>query len=545
MRMPDFAAAIEQLDRYVRQQMQGYNTPAVSLALTDRRRLLHVAAYGDADLAAGTPAAPEHLFEIGSIGKTFTAVALLQAAEAGRVDLSAPVDTYLPWFRVRSDHAPIAPRHLLSHTSGLTSGTDFAPDPRFEAWSLHDLKTAHAPGEHYHYSNLAFKVLGLLLERVLQRPYAEIVQEQILDPLGMTATAPVITHDTRPRLAVGYDPLYDDRPALRHHPLVPATWVETNTGDGSIASSAADMTAFLRMLLNRGNGPNGRLITSDSFDLLTRPVVEVEDDPGVFYGYGIEVQTVEGRTRIGHLGGMIGYYAAMLGDLDDGFGAVALVNGPGTPGSIARYALSLLSAAARGQQLPPLPEARDPYRVEGAAAYAGVYRSDAGSFAIEAEGERLTLVTGQARVPLYAWDDDTFVADHPAFDRHLLSFGRAGQRVVEALHGGDWYTNAAHAGPARFELPAAWAAYPGHYRAHNPWASNFRVVARKGELWLTFANPPDGFVDEQPLLPLDDGWFGVRCGDYVYDRIRFDTIVDGQALRATLSGADYYRFFTP
>ncbi len=98
----------------------------------------------------------------------------------------------------------------------------------------------------------------------------------------------------------------------------------------------------------------------------------------------------------------------------------------------------------------------------------------------------------------------------------------------------------AYSGPTTFAPPADWAAYPGHYRAHNPWRTNFRIVLRKGALVLI---EPSG--DEEPLTALEPGLFRVGTEEYAPERLRFDTIVDGYALRVRASSCEYYRFFTP
>jgi len=130
----------------------------------------------------------------------------------------------------------------------------------------------------------------------------------------------------------------------------------------------------------------------------------------------------------------------------------------------------------------------------------------------------------------------------------LLRFGRQkgdeereekGQ-VVEAFHGPDWYTNERYTGPTTFDCPQEWGAYPGHYRSHNPWLSNFRVVLRKGAMALV---DPSG--EEEPLVPLGGGVFRVGEDARSPERIRFDAILDGRALRANLSCGDCYRAFTP
>src|SRR5262249_46875394 len=104
--------------------------------------------------------------------------------------------------------------------------------------------------------------------------------------------------------------------------------------------------------------------------------------------------------------------------------------------------------------------------------------------------------------------------------------------------GGEWYAGERYAGPTTYEAPPDWSAYPGHYRAHNPWDSNFRVVLRKGRLILC---RPDG--NEVLLVPVTDRRLtggGFRFG-HSPEQVRFDTVVQGSAWRANFSGGDYYR----
>src|SRR5215213_4243769 len=340
--------AFAQLDRYIERQMAADNTPGLALALTDRERTLRVATYGFADLAARTPVTPDTLFEIGSIGTSFTSLALLREHEAGNLDLQAPVARYLPWFEVRSAFPPITVHHLLSHTAGIIAGTDQTPGVEYQVWALRETEAATAPGTSFHYSNVGYKALGLVLERLTGQGYGDAVRSRVLTPLGMAASEPAITSAVRPRLAVGYVSLYDDRPPHPSHPLVPATWLETESGDGSIASTPADMAVYLRMLLNRGEGSQDRLLSAAGFATMTQRIIAIEEgDEPACYGYGIYMLTVDGHTFVGHDGGMVGYSAAILGDLDDGLGAVVLVNGPGRPWTIGRQALTLLRAARR------------------------------------------------------------------------------------------------------------------------------------------------------------------------------------------------------
>jgi CubicO group peptidase (beta-lactamase class C family) len=549
--MVAFDTALTRLDEFVTRQLTARNTPGLTLSVTDRQRLLTSRTYGYANVDARRPVTPETLFETGSIGKSFTSIALMQLREQGRFDPQAPITDYLPWFAVRSRYGPIRCHHLLSHTAGLIGGSDFSPDQRNEFWALRETETSAPPGARFHYSNVGYKTLGLALEAITGRPWADVIRDGILAPLGMIATDPSITHETRKRLAEPYRRFYDDRPGHPSQPLVPATWLETDTGDGCVCSTATEMAAYLRMLLNRGQGPVSRLISEESFDLITQPITTRNaalDMPERNYGYGLMTWEQDGHQFLGHSGGMVGYYSQMLGDVTDGLGVFVSINGPGNPSEVAQYALQLLSAALRDEALPDLPPALEPLRVPNAADYAGVYHGQgaAGDLTLVADGDELAIKHAGERIPLEAHSVDVFGTPHPAFDRYLLTAARDEQgRVVELSHGARWFSSATYAGPTEFEQPAEWSAYAGHYRSHNPWGSNFRVVLRKGELRMLWPSEPDGFSPDDVLVPLADGSFRVGEDEGGPQRVRFDTLVNGAAWRAHVSGCEYYRFFTP
>ncbi len=203
--MLDYPTAFAFLDQLIREKMTVHDTPGLAIAITDRQKLLWQAAYGYANLEAKSPLTAGSAFEIGSIGKSFTCIALLKLQEAGQLDLHAPVSNYLPWLELRSDFAPITPHHLMTHTAGLTSGIDFTPCARYEVWALQQESIPYPPGRHFHYSNVGYKFLGFLLEDVSGRPYDELLHEWILDPLKMVNSEALTTHDSRRRLAVGYE----------------------------------------------------------------------------------------------------------------------------------------------------------------------------------------------------------------------------------------------------------------------------------------------------------------------------------------------------
>jgi hypothetical protein len=292
------------------------------------------------------------------------------------------------------------------------------------------------------------------------------------------------------------------------------------------------------MLLNRGEAPGGRILSEESFDLLIRPVIET-DEPGRWYGYGLFTRQDDSHTVLGHGGGMPGFISIMLGDMDAGVGAIALVNTIADPRPVAEYALRLLRAAVEGRELPAPPPLADPASTENAADYAGTYTSGAASFAVRGEGDRLVLDWNGARVPLERREQgkDVFLAPHPDLALFPLRFGREDGNVVEAIHGGSWYLNERYAGPGEFSVPGTWSAFTGHYRSFTPWLSNFRVVTRKGSLLLI---TPEGV--EQTLQPAGEGRFKL---DGAPGHIQFGPIVDGAAISARYLTTEYYRVDTP
>lgn len=526
------------LDDFITQRMQTLGIPGMAVALTDRERLLRVSTYGQAEIAARQPVTPDTLFEIGSISKSFTCMALLQLQEEGRIDLHAPVTRYLPWFQVQSSHAPITVHHLMSHTAGLVIGVDFTPSSRFGVWALRNTVTGFPPGSHFHYSNVGYQALGYLLEDVLGQPYGACIRQRILEPLGMHNTEPVITHETRRRLAVGYEPWYDDRPNPPGSLLAPATWLECGAGDGSIAATPADLARYLHLLLNKGQ--ERKVLSEASFRLMTQRIIET--GPGAFYGYGLWTGEKDGYTFVGHTGGMVGYHSVILGDLDTGLGVVVFINGPGNPSDVAAFALKLLRSVAHKQELPIFPAHPEPTKIERAADYAGVYRRGDTTLTLVNEGEQVVLVHKGQRILLEKMPTATnvFYARHPDFALFPMRFLREDNQVVEMFHGPDWYVNERYRGPETFEYPSAWDAYTGHYRSHTPWLPGFRIVLRKGELVLI-----DAPGDEEKLFELDSGYFRIGEEAYSPERLRFDTLINGQAQRAILAGGEFYRTFTP
>ena len=544
------------LAEYLQRWLAASPAAGLAIAVTDRRQTLYTAGLGYADLAARSPVTADTTFQIGSIGKSMTALALLQMVDSGRLDLDAPLSTHLPWFAMPSRYGPIALRHALSHTAGLPAGTDFTPAARYEGFALRETEAAWEPGTRFHYSNTGYKLLGWLLEDVTGQDYGSIIRERVLEPLGMAATDPVTTHRTRHRMATGYVPLHDDRPYRRNDTMIPATWMEYGVGDGSPASTAGDMARYARLWLNDGRGDAGPVVSPATYRLMTSPAISMsrgedyEHDYG--YGFGTISHRADGHHFIGHGGSTVGFRAIMMADQTDGLGVVILCSGfdVDTYGP-ARYALQFVAAARDGQPAPEEPEIPDVTRVADAGRYAGDYVDEAtdAMVSLRAEDGGLRLHKAGRDIRLEHISGNAFCVPDDAFDPFPLRFRMAegvGEHrpSVEIHHGPTVYVRRGSEPLAAMEpYPEEWAAFTGHYRSHAPYVSNFRVILRRGRLYLVWPNGGEEALTPHPSDAGPSPRFLVGpAGEPSAEWVRFHPVVAGRALRALWAGGgSFYR----
>ena len=533
------AAAVQpvfaRLDEYIARHMRETGAPGMTLALSNRDGLIRASTYGYADTKAGLRVVPETMFEIGSISKSFVGLVLLQLRDEGKLDLNKPIVEYLPWLKINSKFEAITTHHILSHSGGLPGA------PLLLDALLGELWTAYEPGKRFLYSNTGYNILGFLIEAVDKRSFAESMRARMLEPLGMTASSPIITNDLRKQMAIGYEPLAEGKPFPLHGPLAEAQWLEVDIAAGSIASTPSDMAKYMRMLLNRGALPKGRVLSEEAFALFTKPAINspYRGEPAS-YGYGIWVSDVEGHMRLRHTGGMVAFSSSIDVDVTGGIGAFASVNANlrgYRPVAVTKYAIELFNASLAGKPLPDAPAPPpSPDEVKNAGDYVGAYTSlDGKKLELAAEGDKLVLVHAHRRIVLERVAPDRFLVKHPDFDAFLLGFVRENQQVTQAFHGANWYLGTKYNGPKTFETKKEWEAFAGHYHNDSPWYGDTRVVLRKGQLFV------DGV---QPLLPRGDGKFGVGDPE-APDWISFESIVDGRAMRLNFSGIIFRRTFTP
>jgi len=504
----------ELLDELIRRHFSDGRSVGLAVAATDGDGMLLTACHGWADVAARRPVGPGTVFQVGSISKVATAILAVQLWEAGRLDPHAPAQEYLPWLPTEP-FARITSHQLLSHTSGLACGSDASPPSPYLAVAA-AFPPATAGGTFY-YGNANFQIMGMVVEAVAGRPYAGVLADGILTPLGMTGSFPAISAASRQSMAAGYHTSPDDRPFAAGDGLAPAPFFEYTAGDGCLACPVTDLATFARMLVNKG----GPVLTPAGFELLTTPVVDTGE--GELACYGIFAGEKYGYPDLNHGGTMVGYDSMLCVDRDSGLGVVALATGIANAVPIARGLLGMLRSRHDGRS-PTLP-APDP--APRLADYVGTYRGAGSDRTVRVTGGRLCLDGTELR----HIRGDVFAITGSPF---TVRFGRHDGAVLELSHGPGHWVAGGYTGEASRSHPPEWDAYCGQYRAHKPFEPTFRILVRNGELLQAWPSGRESILEPLP----EPGTFRIAGSREV---LAFDTPAAGRTLRAVLSGCPYYR----
>lgn len=264
----DYARVAESLAAWIQYEMEDKELPAVSIALVDDQDVVWARGFGQADPERGVAATARTIYRVGSVSKLFTDLGVMQLVEHGRVDLDAPVSTYLPDFAPENPYgAPITLRHLMAHRSGLIReppvGHYFdASGPSLAATvaSLNDTTLVAEPGSETKYSNAGVAVVGAVLEKVTGTPFAQALESAVLRPIGMQRSGFAPTAVIRRDLATAYMWSYDGR------------WLEAPTFElgmrpaGSLYSSVVELGRFLTVLFAGGEARGGTVISKGSLE---------------------------------------------------------------------------------------------------------------------------------------------------------------------------------------------------------------------------------------------------------------------------------------
>lgn len=393
---------------------------AVSVALVDSQGVVWAAGFGEE--SPGVPATAETVYRVGSVSKLFTDIAIMQLAEAGELEIDAPVRRYLPEFAPAGfANAPITLRQLMSHRSGLVREPpvghyfdDTGPTLAATVASLSGTPLVYEPGTRTKYSNAGVAVAGHVLEATQGEPFAEYVKHAVLQPLGMANTAFAPDSAVAARLARAYMWGFDrgrfDAPGFELG-MAPA---------GSMYSTVLDLALFMDAMFRRGEGMNARVLGSETLESMWEP------QHATGYGLGFRVAERFGQRWLGHGGAIYGFSTqlAFLPDAKLGVVVASALDGTNTvTGRVADAALALLLAAQAEDALPEEPlrgtELLDP---TAALELQGVYGVGPHALELDERNGRLFLTParGGFTVEVRARGDTLLVDDRLAFGARFL-----------------------------------------------------------------------------------------------------------------------------
>jgi CubicO group peptidase (beta-lactamase class C family) len=289
----------------------------VAVAIVQDDQIIFARGYGKA--SAREPVTPQTQFYIGSVSKGFTALAVMQLVEQGKMELDAPVKKYLPWFQVADPGASskITVRHLLNHTSGLNEAVDpnggaYTTSLEEQARLLAQVKPTAPAGSQFAYYNQNYRLLGLLIEQASGETYSDYIRDHVFEPLGMLDS--VADPTDAPDLAGGYSRLFGFS-LPRSQRFIPGA-----LPSGYLISTAEDMARYLIAQLNNRQSNGEQMLGPESLALMRTPPAGINSE------YGMGWMVLENGNTLAH-GGALEYFQSFVAlGLKEKTGLVILYN---------------------------------------------------------------------------------------------------------------------------------------------------------------------------------------------------------------------------
>jgi CubicO group peptidase (beta-lactamase class C family) len=324
---------------YVKAEVERQHIPGLSLLVARGGKIVLARGFGLANVELQVPVKPETVFQSGSVGKQFTATAVMMLVEEGKVRLDDPLRKYFKAAPRSWDDVTV--RELLSHTAGFG---DYPKDFDFRKdWTEDELlklvegiPLAYLPGTKWEYSNLGYLTLGILIHRVTGEFYGDFLGQRIFAPLAMHATRIISEADIVPNRAAGYRLVKGE---LKNQEWV-APMINT-TADGSLYFSTLDLAKWDEALYTE------KLLTRSSLDQMWTIAKLKNGQPNQgHYGFGWFIDVRDGHRSIHHDGAWQGFQTAIDRYIDDQLTVVALSNLSGSePGKITRQVAEIYLAA--------------------------------------------------------------------------------------------------------------------------------------------------------------------------------------------------------
>jgi len=329
------AQSTDKVDAYVQGVMKERKIPGIALLVVQDNKVVLSKGYGFSNVELQVPVNPETVFQSGSMGKQFTATAVMMLVEEGKIGLEDPLTKYFP--EAPAAWKNVTVRQLLSHTGGFTDypkNFDFRRD-RTENQILKAIEAvplAYPPGTKWAYSNLGYATLGILIHRASGKFYGDFLQERVFGPLGMTTTRIISEEDIIPNRAAGYRVV---KGQLKNQEWVSPTL--NTTADGSLYFSILDLEKWDAALTQ------GKLLKKSSFDEMWTIAKLKDGKPNSGdYGFGWFLESIHGHPIIEHEGAWQGFNTSINRYVKDKLTVVVLTNlAACDPGDIAHHVAGL------------------------------------------------------------------------------------------------------------------------------------------------------------------------------------------------------------
>lgn len=329
---------VAELEPEIQRTLLAGNIPSATIALVSGNQVIWTGAFGYSNLWARTPATPNTVYLIGSTFKTMSTVALLQQMEQGKFKLDDRVNDYLTDFKIQGEdpQKPVTFRHLLTHTSGLPADFGAFPvwgdtvPPPLEEYLRKSLKVTKPPLTSVTYSNMAYTLIGYLVQKFSGKPYKEYIQENIFKLLEMNSTAFEPRPDMEERLSIPYR--FDENTGAQ----VGAIRTKASVWPaGLVYGTVLNQANWLIVNLNGGKFKDKQIISEPTLELMFTPQYDqfkgrIENIWGnETAGFGLTwwTQLREGDRYFAHSGSVAGYTAFLLGNRDRKLGFAILTNG--------------------------------------------------------------------------------------------------------------------------------------------------------------------------------------------------------------------------
>lgn len=404
-------ATLEEFRTAAEQILRDTGVPGAGIALVRPGGVEWAGGIGLADRDRQVPVTADTHFRVGSISKTFIAIAIVQQYEDDKLDLESPVADVVPGVAIanRFSGTPVTILHLLQHTAGFDDmhfnemyNLRDAPDlPLADVLALNPAsrRVRWRPGTRMSYSNPGYGVAGYVLEQVAGRPYEEVIKERIFDPLEMRTSSFTLAQSDLPLLASGYDGPTG--------PPVPFTQIYLRPA-GNLHTSPRELGRFVQLLLNWGETAEELVIDPEYLSNMERPRSSLAAKAGLIYGYGsgIASSSLAGFPVLGHGGGIDGFVSTYGYSAARDAGWVILLNATYAPAALQRLSELAVRYLKRDVEPPARPEHHPSSEV--LAAHAGYYHPEG------ARNELMTALTWMTGGATLRPDGNALVAD-PVF----------------------------------------------------------------------------------------------------------------------------------